>query len=234
MRIGRVAFLLVAALLAIRAAWQVLPPIESQLTRRQRGAGELPGLEDLRGGDVVLKVPDDSGGPGDVAIVEFADYECPYCAQYSRDTLPRVRREWVASAGVRYITLALPLTRNHPNAYRSARAAACARRQERYWAMRDSLFTRHPTVDSDYLSLAASAGLDLRAFEICFANGALPELDYYIGEAHRLGITATPTFLVGYLTNNDRFIGSFKITGAQPLQVFDKAIRTVRSARTSD
>jgi protein-disulfide isomerase len=81
-------------------------------------------------------------GPSDakVTMVEFVDFECPFCGRYARDTLPQVRREY--GDRIRYVSRQFPLD-IHPDAAGAARAAVCANEQGHYWQLHDLLFA-HP------------------------------------------------------------------------------------------
>lgn len=80
----------------------------------------------------------DPGAP--VTIVEFSDYGCPYCANYSEETWPQIRTDLVDTGRVRYVFKDFPLTSLHPKAPQAHAAARCAGDQGAYWDMHDRLF----------------------------------------------------------------------------------------------
>ncbi len=137
-----------------------------------------------------------SGQTGRVTLVEFGDYECPYCRRAHRGIL-RVRDEHLPGQ-VRYVFRHLPNRRLHPHAQLAAEAAEAAAAQGKFWEMHERLFTRQRTLDRDGLVRAARAiGLDVDRFardldEHVHAARVQEDID----GAARSGATATPTFFV--------------------------------------
>jgi protein-disulfide isomerase len=76
-----------------------------------------------------------------VTIVEFSDYECPFCGRFFRETLPALQTEYIDSGRVRLVYRDFPLN-SHRHAQKAAEAAKCADGQGHYWAMHDLLFER--------------------------------------------------------------------------------------------
>jgi protein-disulfide isomerase len=79
-------------------------------------------------------------GTGSIAIVEFSDFECPFCSRYARDVFPTLKRDLVDSGTVRYVALHYPLEDIHPLAAQAAEAAEYAAQQARFWEMSGRLF----------------------------------------------------------------------------------------------
>jgi protein-disulfide isomerase len=144
-------------------------------------------------GDPVLGAAD-----APVTIVEFTDYQCPFCQGYAQDTFPRLKAAYIDSGKVRYVARDFPLS-NHARARPAAVAAACAREQGRFWEMHEALLGHAGQLaDEDFRAHAKSLGLDAAAFEACRANGAhLARLDADVAAARAIGVRGTPTFLVG-------------------------------------
>ena len=92
-----------------------------------------------------------------VAIIEFSDFQCPACAQFTRDTLPRLRQRYVKSGKVLLAFHPLPLQGIHPRAFRASVAAECAARQGRFWPMHDGLFKHSADLTDPSISQVASA-----------------------------------------------------------------------------
>ena len=133
-----------------------------------------------------------------VTIIEFSDFECPYCARYALQTFPELRRNYIDTGKVRYAARDLPLT-FHRFAIPAAVATRCAGEQGRFWEYRHALFTQQSRLGSaPYAELAQAQGLDLTRFESCRTDGraaAAVRADAELAQSQ--GITSTPTFVVG-------------------------------------
>jgi protein-disulfide isomerase len=141
-------------------------------------------------------------GPADatVTIVEFADFECPFCLRLE-PTLQKLLKEYPRD--VRLVWRQLPLVSLHAHASEAARAAACADRQARFWPLHDALFEHQQQLGSDAIkSYATGAGLDADRFTQCLATGQPErEVERDVGVAEAIGITGTPALFV-----NGRFL----------------------------
>ena len=161
-----------------------------------------------------------------VAIVEFSDFQCPFCARFARDTYPEIVKNYVESGKVRYVWRDLPLESIHPNALKAAEAAHCAGEQSRFWEMHDVLFANHRNLGADELPKhAGTVKLNAAAFRDCLASGrheAAVRKD--IEEAMKLGINGTPAFLLGIIQPDGRVKVSTKLYGARPFADFQSAI----------
>ena len=107
-----------------------------------------------------------------VTLVEFSDYECPFCQRHFLSVLPEIKREYVDTGKVRYVFVDFPLEQLHPHARKAAEAAYCAGEQGRYWEMHDALFTNQQALELPQLGgHARNLGLDATAFESCLFSG---------------------------------------------------------------
>jgi STE24 endopeptidase len=130
-----------------------------------------------------------------VILVEFADYECPYCGRLE----PQLQRvlarhpDWV-----RHYFLNFPLTQLHENADAAARAAIAARRQGKFWEMHDLLYARQESLSEGiYEGLAKELGLDVARFTADMASkDVADELARDVAEARRLKVDGTPTLFL--------------------------------------
>src|SRR5260370_29337133 len=100
-----------------------------------------------------------------VTVYEMSDFQCPYCRGFALETMPLLEQEYVATGKVRLVSINLPLTSPHRNAFAAAALALCAARQNRFWPLHDLLF-RHqnysapsPEPRAYLLSLGDSPGL---------------------------------------------------------------------------
>jgi protein-disulfide isomerase len=157
-----------------------------------------------------------------VVIVEFTDYQCPFCARHATQTLPALKQEWVDSGRAFYILKDLPLDSIHAQARRASVAARCAGEQDNYWGMHDLLFRRQGewsgSADADTLftGFATALALDTAAFGSCLASGKYDAaIEANVQEAFSLGISGTPFYIVQ---------GFPVISGAQPLDVFNQVL----------
>ncbi|MFD5799885.1 Na+/H+ antiporter NhaA [Streptomyces sp. NPDC127020] len=146
-------------------------------------------------------------GPADAAVtlVEYGDFECPYCGQAEGV----VRDLMGAETDVRYVWRHLPLTDVHPNAQAAAEASEAAARQGRFWDMHDLLMDRQDELgERDLLRHARELGLDMEVFreDLARRRGARRVAED-VDSADLSGVSGTPTFFV----NGRRHRGAFDI-----------------------
>jgi len=147
-----------------------------------------------------------------VTIVEFSDFQCPYCQQ-SVQVLKELRHLYGDKIRLVYRDYPGP---NHPYARQAALAAQCSGEQGKFWEYHDLLFERQkPGQGWDFGILARELGLQPNAFQNCLNSGRFgDEITKDLQDGLRLGVTSTPTFLV-----NGR-----PLVGAQPLAAFQALI----------
>lgn len=167
-----------------------------------------------------------------VTIVEFTDYQCPYCARHSLDTMPDIVREMVDAGRVYYILKDLPLDQLHPDARSAAVAARCAGEQEMYWEMHDIIFDTQDEwagqgagANDLYIEYAINLSLDDEAFEACLVSGRFDqEVEANASEARALGISGTPFF----------FVDGYPLNGARPFEHFQIAVELAEEGRLAE
>lgn len=164
-----------------------------------------------------------------VVILEFSDYECPFCSRFVRDTLPAVDREFIQTGKVKHAFRAFPLESIHKNAFKAHEAAMCAAAQNKYWVLHDQLFANQKALaPGDLVRHAQAAGLDVSAFNACLSSGQMAaRVRSDIEFGNKLGISGTPLFLIGKPGPNGEMTVLKGISGAQPFSVFKKAIDDV-------
>lgn len=166
-----------------------------------------------------------------VSMLEFSDFQCPFCGAYARETLPRIVADYVNSGRVRYVVLNFPLEQPHPFAEKAAEAALCAQDQGRFWQAHDRFFADPQKLSiGDMPGHAAALGLDASGFMDCIKAGrhaAAVERDRSEGET--LGVQGTPTFFIGTIDpeNRGRVHALRSLVGNVPLREFQKAIEEV-------
>jgi protein-disulfide isomerase len=169
-------------------------------------------------------------GDGHVAIVEFADFECPFCGGHARDTFPDIRSRLVKSGQVRYVSLHLPLERIHPLATGAAEAAECAGRQGRYWEMHERLFADAKALAPAGLSNhAREIGLDAERFQRCLDDReALEKVRSDREEGERLGVRGTPAFFIGTVRDDGGLDLVKRINGVAPIETFETQVAELK------
>ena len=107
-----------------------------------------------------------------LTLIEFSDYQCPFCRRFAETTLPALKRDYIETGKLRYVFRDFPLDRLHPHARKAAEAAHCAGDQGQYWAMHDLLFQHQQALQVERLKgYARQLGLNARAFEACLDQG---------------------------------------------------------------
>lgn len=157
-------------------------------------------------------------GPSDapVVIIEFSDYQCPFCRKFALETLDRILEEY--SGKVRFVYRDFPLESIHAYALKAAEAANCAGEQGRYFEYHDLLFERQEDWSSRgtaaFVEYAEQLGLELESFKTCLSSGKYEEeVRKDLQDGLRAGVSGTPAF----------FINGIPLSGAQPFEAF-KAI----------
>ena len=185
--------------------------------------------------EVVLPVggePFKGSAAAHVAIIEYSDFQCPFCGQYAREIYPHLDSDYVKSGKVRYYFRDLPLP-SHPQALTAALAARCAGEQGKFWEMHDSLFANQEALSPADLSRRAQGfGLDEAKFNACLANGKYREnIRRSAAGAERMGINGTPAFFLGVVDPNGNTVRSRKlILGAEGYDAFKSALDELLAA----
>ena len=185
--------------------------------------------------EVVLPVggePFKGSASARVAIIEYSDFECPFCGQYAREIFPRLDGDYVKSGKVRYYFRDLPLP-SHPRALPAALAARCAGEQGKFWEMHDSLFADQAALSPADLSRRAQAlGLDEAKLGECIASGKYREnIRRSAAGAARMGLNGTPAFFLGVVDASGNTVRSSKvIMGAEGYDAFKSALDELLAA----
>ncbi len=155
-----------------------------------------------------------------VEIVEFTDYQCPFCERAFQQTYPQIKKDYIDTGKVRYVVKDFPLS-IHPEADEASEAANCALDQGKYFEMHDLIFASQDqwAGSSDPKSIfkgyAQQLGLNAGTFNSCLDSGKYTaENQQDISEGLQAGVSGTPTF----------FINGNKLVGAQPYSAFQAAI----------
>ncbi len=169
-----------------------------------------------------------------VTIIEFSDYQCPFCRKFWTDTLPQIKTNYIDTGKVKFVYRDFPLDSLHPLAQKSGEAAECARDvggEAKYWEMHDKMFSEQNILDSgspqgpvtstvqysiaDLKKWASEIGVDSSKFDSCLDDGKFAsEVKSDFQDGAEAGVQGTPAF----------FINGKLISGAQPYSAFQAAI----------
>ena len=169
-------------------------------------------------------VPSRGSIDAELVVVEFSDYQCPFCKRFADSVLAQLSANYVDTGRVRYVFMDFPLS-IHPQAQKAAEAAHCSGDQGKYWEMHDLLFANqralHP---EDLVTYATRLGLESERFESCFSNGNYAQVvSDRMQTGLDAGLSATPSFVIGTMTASGSVRGRV-VLGAQPLEVFQTVI----------
>ncbi len=159
-----------------------------------------------------------------VAVLEYSDFQCPYCVRFARDTLPALVSSYVDSGKVLFAFKHRPLEAIHPLAVTAASATVCAGKQGLFWEMHDALF-RAPKLTSEMIRAQAEAiGARAKDLDDCLKSQVDDQVRAEGVEAETLGFRGTPTFVIGQLTTDKTLIASTVVSGARSLVEFSKTL----------
>ena len=183
-----------------------------------RGAGKAPKEVKLNSG---ISFGDSNAK---IAIVEFTDYQCPFCARHSKTVLPQLMKGYINSGKVRYVMYDFPLS-FHAQAKHASVAARCAGKQAKYWEMHNAIFGNQRSLGEEfYIQTAKKLKLNEAAFRDCLVDQTvLQKVEQNIEYGNQLGVTGTPKFYVGKVSN-DVINNIIVISGAQSYAAFSRAI----------
>jgi protein-disulfide isomerase len=162
-----------------------------------------------------------------VSLIEFADYQCPFCARFYRETLPQIEENYIFTGKVKFFFRNFPLERSHPQAFKAAVAANCAGEQGKFWAMHHRLFTHQEELGSkDLLQHAKMLALDSSKFTRCLdSEESAAKVRRDLAEGEKAGVKVTPTFFLGLAEpNNPKITIQNMIVGAKSYADFKEAI----------
>ncbi|MDP1544444.1 MAG: thioredoxin domain-containing protein [Anaerolineales bacterium] len=156
-----------------------------------------------------------SFGPDDapITIVEFSDFQCPYCRRFHEQTYQALLDAYPGQ--IRFVYRNLPLTSIHPEAMPAAVASLCANDQNVYWDYHEKLFSSDALGRTVYVQYATDLEVDVEEFTACLDSGKHDDfIQQDMQYAFSIGVQSTPTF----------FVNGLAIVGAQPLLNFQQLI----------
>ncbi|MBI3623973.1 DsbA family protein [Candidatus Pacearchaeota archaeon] len=205
---------------------QGLVPIDAALNASQNST------QPAGNGNAVVQVSvDDDPVKGNkaapVTIVEFSDFECPYCGKFYKDTYNQIVTQYVNTGKANIVFRDFPLSDIHPYAEKAAEAAGCAYEQGKFWEYHNKLFENQADLTSTYQSKGISGvtdslkqyakdlKLNTAKFDECLDSGKrADEIKKDVADGSGYGVTGTPAF----------FINGKLIAGAYPFSEFQKII----------
>lgn len=188
------------------------------------GQQQAPGNQLVPGTKVNIAADDDpflGNEKAEVTVIEFSDFECPFCRSFWRDTLPQLKKEYIDTGKIKFVYRDYPLS-FHLGAVPAAEGAECARDQSKFWELHDKIFQEQDKqgqgtiqfTKTDVVKWAGQIGLNMTKFNQCLDSGEYKaEVEKDVADGTAVGVSGTPT----------TFINGRSLVGAQPYSSF-KAI----------
>ncbi len=207
-----------------------LRQIRQLLEGQNRSAGQAPAAAPLTG-----RVRLDQGyslgsSEAPLAMVEFTDYECPFCRQFQSSTFAEIRKQYIDTGKVRFVVRDFPLV-NHPYAFPAAEAAHCAADQGKFWPMHDALFSDPgQLVQKRLLEHAEALKLEMDDFQSCLQTGRHKlEIQDQVQVATALQVHGTPSFLIGKIAGGE--VAGKIVMGALTFGAYEALLKEAEATR---
>lgn len=200
---------------------QKIKSLEEKINDSEK-LGAISEVKISKGDDPILGNPD-----APISIIEFSDYQCPFCARFYTQTLPILETEYIEKGEVNFIYRDFPI-QNHPNARPAALASECADEQGQFWGYHDILFEKQDiwkgldlgTVISTFKDYAKELNLNQEIFDSCLDSEKYSdEVDSDFADGRSYKISGTPTFFIG-----NEEIGYSSVFGAKSFYDFQEII----------
>lgn len=152
-----------------------------------------------------------------VTIVQFSDYQCPFCEKFNTETFPQIDEQYIKTGKVKFVYRDFPLD-FHEFAQKAAESARCAFEQNKFFEYHDIIFKNQSAIAiSNLKQYAKDLGLDTAKFNTCLDSGKTAvDVKKDLADGASYGVTGTPTF----------FINGWILVGAQPFSTFEQAIES--------
>ena len=163
-----------------------------------------------------------------ITVVEFSDFQCPFCARFFTETLPLIQKNYIDTGKVKFVYRDFPIPSIHQNAIPAAIAAECADEQGMFWEYHDKIFENqilwqdldNQNVVRTFEQFAKELALDTDTFNTCLESAKyLDEVQNDLDDGASYGVAGTPGFFIG----NEK-IGYGKVSGAQPYATFQQVL----------
>jgi protein-disulfide isomerase len=204
---------------------EAIVKLESKVLKNQQ-APTQPNLQPISVSMDDDPIRGDQNAP--ITIVEFSDFQCPFCARFQIQTLPLILEQYVDTGKVKFVYRDFPIQNSHPNAMPAAVASECAHEQDKYWQYHDALFenqgvwnkVENTSAITIFKEFATKLDLNQDQFDSCLDSGKyIEEISNDLKDGKSYGVTGTPGFFIG-----NEEIGFVKINGAQPFEAFKSII----------
>jgi protein-disulfide isomerase len=164
-----------------------------------------------------------------LTMVEFTDLQCPFCRQFVMTSFEDIRRNWIDTGKLRYISRDFPID-FHAQAMPAARAARCAGEQGKFWEMRLGLMRNANLLSAEYImKTAGDLKLEPKAFAACAVSSKYDaEIQAETAEGAKLGVGGTPSFIIGRTTATA--VEGPMVVGALPYAQFDAKLKELLAA----
>ncbi|MBI4020020.1 MAG: DsbA family protein, partial [Candidatus Aenigmarchaeota archaeon] len=191
-----------------------------------------PSNNDGNVGAIAVSADDDPFlGPADakVTVIEFSDFQCPFCRRFWSQTLPEIKANYIDTGKIKFVYRDFPLDSIHPGARPAAVAAGCAEEQGKFWEYHDKIFEEENRqgqgtvqfTNDDLKRWAGEIGLNAEQFNSCLdSNKYNDEVSKDFQDGAAAGVSGTPTV----------FVNGRAIVGAQPFAAFQQAIEQALAA----
>ena len=161
-----------------------------------------------------------------IVVVEFSDYQCPYCRRHFKQTMPELRKNYIETGKIQYHMKQFPLA-FHSKAKGASVAALCMGKQNEsaYWQAHESIFNGETSLERDaYLQMARNLKLDITEYKNCLNDKTVASrVDREFFEGESVGVSGTPAFLIGKL-QGDKVVQARLLAGARPYASFVRVI----------
>lgn len=161
-----------------------------------------------------------------LTIVEFTDYQCPFCERFHMTTFPELKKQYIDTGKVRFYSRDMPLD-FHANAMRAAQAARCAADQHQFWTIRNVMGSHPDKLDmASLVGYATDLKMDVPAFRTCVESEKYKNaVQSDVMEAMKIGASGTPSFVVGKSTPEG--VDGELMIGAMPYNMFDDKLKAL-------
>lgn len=192
-----------------RPWWQ-----ERQRTAAPSGLVSLAGLP-------TLSKPD-----ARIALIEFADYQCPYCKTFERDVMPDLKERYILTGKIAFAFSQFPIENLHPATLDASAVAECAHREGKFWPVHKRMFDviGKDSLLATFSEAAVKDGVTPEFLKLCLDGGVRDEVRRQVREATRLGIASTPTFYLGSFEAGSGVKVRKVLVGYQSLDSLSKAL----------
>ena len=166
-----------------------------------------------------------------IAVIEFSDFQCPYCGRFATQTFPQFEKEYVDAGKVLFAFRQFPLESIHSFALKAAEASECAGEQGQFWKMHTLTFADQAHLDDAALrDRAVKADVNVQQFDKCLRGDVEARVRADEEAGKRMLVSGTPTFFVGTIQADGRVKVMKRLSGAVPFDQFKGAVDAVMSS----